>query len=361
MLAAAAEDDVQPRVGERCKSAEGGGDVRRLRVVDVADTAQLADELDPMRHAFERSERLADRGVVDAGRSSGGCRRRSVLAVVRAGYPRLGRELVIGGEVDAAAASGNGPEVAWHHRDVFCGLALEQAELGVRVGLERAVPVQVVGLEVEEYADPRVEGLDVLELERRQLADDPGVRGHGSHERRQRTADVASDLDRPPGGAKDRAEELARRRLAVGSGDAQDRVRQQSPAQLDLAPDGNLTPSSFLDQRCLTRDPRALHDEIDPLWQCLLLVSEMEFDTELPEPSGLDRVVPVEADDCRSYADEHLRGCLPGTGEADDEDARSGELVGAHRVRRRRTGGSRGRRARTRPRRRSRTRSRSAP
>ena len=84
-------------------------------------------------------------------------------------------------------------------------------------------------------------------------------------ERGQRTADVAGDLDRLSGGAKDRAQELARRRLAVRPGDAEDRVRQEARTELDLAPDGDRTLARALDQQRLTRDSRALHDEIDPL------------------------------------------------------------------------------------------------
>jgi len=87
------------------------------------------------------------------------------------------------------------------------------------------VPVEVVGLEVEEDADPEVQLVDVLELEGRELADDPvgGARGA------ERRADVPGDDDVAPGGAEDRAEELAGRRLAVRARDPDDRRLTEEP------------------------------------------------------------------------------------------------------------------------------------
>ena len=54
-------------------------------------------------------------------------------------------------------------------------------------------------------------------------------------ERRQRRADVAGDGDRQPGLAVDLADQLGRRRLAVGAGDRDHLVGQQPPAELELA------------------------------------------------------------------------------------------------------------------------------
>jgi hypothetical protein len=129
----------------------------------------------------------------------------------------------------------------------------------------RAVAVEMIGLEVEEDADHGIEGFDVLELKRRELTDDPRGGVDCADERRQRAAHVARDLDRAIGRAKDLAEQLAGRRLAVRPGYAEDGVREELRAQLDLAPDGNTAPARAGDEQCLTRDTRALHDEIDPL------------------------------------------------------------------------------------------------
>ena len=106
--------------------------------------------------------------VVDAGGARGGRRGGGVLAVVRAGDARLGGQRVVGGELDAVE-----PEPARHD---LRARALEDAELRVAVRLEGAVPVEVVGLEVEEHGDVAGERVHVLELEARELADDGRAR-----------------------------------------------------------------------------------------------------------------------------------------------------------------------------------------
>ena len=50
---------------------------------------------------------------------------------------------------------------------------LEDAELRVAVRLEGAVAVEVVRLEIQQHRDFASELVDILELKRRQLADDP--------------------------------------------------------------------------------------------------------------------------------------------------------------------------------------------
>ena len=160
---------------------------------------------------------------------------------------------------------GYGAESARHDRGVRCALTLEDPELELRVVLERAVPVEVVGLQVEENGNARLQRVDVLELERRELADDPRVRRRRADQGRERTAHVSGHFDISPGGAEDGAEELRRGRLPVRPGDAENRIRKESRAELDLAPDGQATRPRALHEHRLTRDSRALHDEIDPL------------------------------------------------------------------------------------------------
>ena len=154
----------------------------------------------------------------------------------RAADPRLGRERVVVGELDAVAPRpGTAAEAARHDGDVVGPLPLEGPELGSRVGLERPVPVEVVGLEVRQHRDARAERLDVLELERGELAHDPRVRRRRPDEGRQRPPDVARDLRRDAGGVENRAEQRRGRRLPVRPRHADERVREQSHAELDLA------------------------------------------------------------------------------------------------------------------------------
>ena len=207
------------------------GDVRRLRVVDEANPVALGDELQPVRHAGERAQPRRDVLVGDPGGARGGSRRSSVLTVVRAAQQRLGGQLVVGGEHSAVEP---GP-----CRDDLRARPLEDAQLRVAVGVERPVTVEVVGLEVEQHRDVAGQLVHVLELERRQLADDPLHR----LERRQRRADVARHRDVASRGTEDRAEQLGRRGLAVRPGDA-DEAR---------APGSSLNPSSTSDHTSIPR------------------------------------------------------------------------------------------------------------
>src|SRR5207248_4393929 len=143
-----------------------------------------------------------DRVVADARGACGrGCRG-GVLAVVSTADQRLRRERVVGRELDSLVLETAGNDL--HAR------ALEDTELRVAVGLERPVPVEVIRFEVEENGDVAGELVDVLELEARQLTHDPRRGRKHAVERRQRTPDVAGNLDRLSRRAEDRAEQLGR-------------------------------------------------------------------------------------------------------------------------------------------------------
>jgi hypothetical protein len=116
----------------------------------------------------------------------------------------------------------------------------------------------MIGLEVEEDRDAGLEFVDVLELEARQLADDPVVFADLPVQVGERAAHVAGDR-----GLEHRAEKLARRRLAVGAGDADQAAGQEPVAELDLAPDRDLARASSRQERGISRHARALDDEFD--------------------------------------------------------------------------------------------------
>ena len=194
-------------------------------------------------------------------------RGRGVLAVVRAGDARLGRERVVGGELDAARrARERRRSRAARRRVVRASGCSKIRSLASRVRLERAVAVEVVGLEVEQDGDRgrSVSTSSSWNDESSQTIQASG--GDLADERRQRAADVAGDLDRPSGRAEHRAEQLARRRLAVrarsrrGSGSA----RSRAPSSISLQT-GMPRVARARDERRLARDARALHDELDPL------------------------------------------------------------------------------------------------
>ncbi len=147
----------------------------------------------------------------------------------------LGLRAVAEAHAPRAAAEVLDPEPERGDRDVVVALVGEDAQLGLRVGLEGAVAVDVVGREVEQHGALGSELDGVLELEGGDLADHGRVGCQVADERAQGGADVAGDRHRPPGLAVDVADELGRRRLAVGPGHGDELVGDQPPRELDLA------------------------------------------------------------------------------------------------------------------------------
>ena len=86
---------MERRVPERGDGPERRRDVRRLRVVDVANAVELADELDAVRNAGEALQRRGDRVVRDPGCPRGGRSRGGVLPVVPTEDARLGGKQVV--------------------------------------------------------------------------------------------------------------------------------------------------------------------------------------------------------------------------------------------------------------------------
>ena len=188
-LRRAAEDQAERRV-ERRQPAARGERVRRVRVVDAARRRRRSrDRLEAVRHAGERAQRLGDRRVVDAGaprpprrrpRRSRGCARRGCAARPGAGRPPTN------------STPSGGRSRAARRRSRRARSKMRQ--LGGSVRVERAVAVEVIRLEVQQHRHLERELVDVLELEGRQLADEPGALVHVEAERLARrggAADVA--------------------------------------------------------------------------------------------------------------------------------------------------------------------------
>ena len=110
-----------------------------------------------MRDAGEGAQRLRDAASpIPTARAA---------AAAAAAFSRLCSPAIIGSagsgsskrELDPAGMPRDLAEAARDDRRVRFGLVLEDAELGIAVALERAVPVEVVGLEVEQHGDARPE------------------------------------------------------------------------------------------------------------------------------------------------------------------------------------------------------------
>ena len=150
------------------------------------------------------------------------------------------------------------------------------------------MPVEMIGLEVEQDGDARAETVDVLELKARQLADDPRIRGERAVEARQRSAYVPGHRDRFAGCPEHRAEQLARGRLSVRAGDADEGVGEQAETELDFAPDRNAARARSLRQRRVSRHTRALDQQLDVVQQAVLLSPQVDFDARLGKPPGAE-------------------------------------------------------------------------
>ena len=221
------------------------------------------------------------------------------------------------------ARPGISPKSSRDDRHVVGPLVLEDPELRVAIRLPGPVPVEVVGLEIQEHRDPRPELVNVLQLEARELADDPASL---VVELGQRAADVPRH-----GRGEHLAEKGGGRRLAVRPGHAEDRRRQQPAAELDLAPDRNAALAGGGDEGCLRRHPGALDQDVDSLQQRGLLGSEVDFDAGLGEPPGIGLRRAVDGHDAVAVPRERQRRSPAGPRQPDHEvghPTRSGRKAG---------------------------------
>jgi len=124
-------------------------------------------------------------------------------------------------------------------------LVLEEPRLRPDVLLERDVPVEVIGGQVQHHADVGAKCLDGLELKTAHLRHRDRQIAGGFHARKQRRADVATHEHRNAGGLQDVADERGRRRLAVRPGDRHQPPAQKTPRQLDFAPYRNSPRARF--------------------------------------------------------------------------------------------------------------------
>src|SRR5581483_10337421 len=123
------------------------------------------------------------------------------------------------------------------------------------------------------------ERLDVLELEARELAHDPGTGPNRQRDLAQRHVLVAGEHRVDAGGGEHRAEQADRGRLALRPGDAEHGVAlEQAKAELDLAPDRDAALTRGCGHRRPRRHPGALHDQVDSLQYRSVLRSETQFD-----------------------------------------------------------------------------------
>ena len=114
--------------------------------------------------------------------------------------------------------------------------------------------------QVQQHRDLGGERDRVLELERRDLADDRRLGRRRADQRGRGRSNVAGDLDRQASLAVDVADPLGRRRLAVGAGHGDELVLEQTPCELDLAENREAARSCRRDDRGASGYARALDE-----------------------------------------------------------------------------------------------------
>ena len=88
-----------------------------------------------MLHAREGAKCLRNRGFGDPHCARRGRRGDSVFAIVLAGDERLGRQRIIGTELDSLRPAGECAEVVRHDRDVRFRLVFKDAQLRSAIGV----------------------------------------------------------------------------------------------------------------------------------------------------------------------------------------------------------------------------------
>jgi hypothetical protein len=240
---------------DRVESRQGAGrgvDIGGLGIVDERHWPDPAHLLHAVGKPGKACHRRGDRAGIEADGASRGVGGTGVLPVVPAAQGPHGLEVDFLDRFAGAAlvqhAVGRAHAVLEHplHRDrhhvgpveppcnrlapgivdahdggIARPLAREHPRFDRCIGLHRAVPVEMVGRQVEQRADLRLEAGHQVDLVGRQLEhiDPPRQR---RRQQKGRGADVAADLGIAPGRPQHVAGKRGGGRLAVGAGDRDD-------------------------------------------------------------------------------------------------------------------------------------------
>ena len=338
---------MQRRV-ERRECLQRRLDVGRLGVVHVAHAVELADLLEPVRQGREvraaqqrrpprrrparvrrRSRRPYWPGCAGPRRCEAAKASSNALELASPRRAPCGRGRA--GRRRPAQRRRRRRRTAWRCR--VGALALEDAQLGGRVGLERAMPVEVIGRDVEKDAGIGAESLDALELEARELArrspgparcGRPASRAPCRRCPRSRTARL-----RPRAcGRQQRG-----RGLAVRSGDADDRIAllEQAIGELHLGPHGDAGRACGLDDRGFFRDAGALDEQIGTREQLGIVAAGHRFDAWRRLPC-IRAAIGEQDVQVRGTAPERLRRRDAGADRPEHDDAARAGEHGIHQV-----------------------------
>ena len=171
--------------------------------------------------------------------------------------------------------------VGVQHDPVSRRLVGENARFGVGVLRDVGVAIEVVGREVQQHRDPRLEGVDAFQLKAARFNHVDCVLGRFVDLSAEGTADVAADEDVMAAGFEHSAGQRRRGRLALGPGDRDDAAAQPARRELELANHGDPGPARGVERRLLRGTRRAEDDQVRVRERRLGMTAELE-----PDASG---------------------------------------------------------------------------
>ncbi len=119
-------------------------------------------------------------------------------------------------------------------------LIFEDARFGGCISFHRAVPVEMVGREIEKQADIRAKSLDEFKLEAAEFGDRNRLVGGFLNHINKRRADISGKKRGEVGVFQNVFDERSGCGFAVGAGDTDQAAVEKSVSEFDFAPDGNL-------------------------------------------------------------------------------------------------------------------------
>src|SRR5581483_9601694 len=211
-------------------------------------------------------------------------------------------------------------------------LVLEDALLGGDVGFHAAVPVEVVGSDVEHDSSFRMEGLNGLKLEAGDFEHVVGVGGGFGYKRNCRGADVAADQRLPSAPGDDLAGEGSGGGLSVGAGDGDDVALKKARGELDLADDRNAALAGLSEQRDVAGNAGTDHDQVLLLEGALAVTPGFDGDAAIEQlgnfPAELVFSLGVGDGDAGALLFKEERGGDTGASESDHEHALAFDVEG---------------------------------
>ena len=140
---------------------------------------------------------------------------------------------------------------------------------------------------------------------------------------------LPGDRHRPAGRAVDVADQLGRRRLAVGPGDGAEGVRERAPGELELAGHLDAALPRALDHGRLAGHAGALDHGLHLAEQLCSVHVQADFDAQLPQSFRLRRVPGVHPEDGLPRGGQHAGGGRARARQPDDQERARAAEAGA--------------------------------